>query len=338
MKVSMKKLEPKKSEESNLKSVKTVTSVKQPEVDLFSFESDPQTVSSTKSSSSSAAAVFDPFGQTQVAAPPVPPAPPSFFDPFSSAPAPVVSTPAPMNQGFGFDPFSSNNIVPPPVPVQPAINQLFYPLNSTLQPSLQQASANINGFQTFNSPPSNAGFMNTSAPTVPFQQAISYAPSPNIQSQFSSFSQSNNLTPNSTSMPIAQSLSPRQQPSMNSFVSAQPPPAPPVLSPSEFGDFESHNSVSSAPPAVDKSKWGDLGKLVDLSSISANPDKNAKPSNTSYSQNSFAGLDGFSRPQPSMSNGGVMNQTTSPQPPAMLVRQPAHFSTGEQSFRISSVV
>ncbi|CAM6032115.1 unnamed protein product, partial [Sphagnum compactum] len=56
MKVSMKKLEPKKSEESNLKSVKTVTPVKQPEVDLFSFEPDPQTVSSTKSSSSSAAA------------------------------------------------------------------------------------------------------------------------------------------------------------------------------------------------------------------------------------------------------------------------------------------
>jgi len=83
---------------------------------------------------------------------------------------------------------------------------------------------------------------------------------------------------------------------------------------SDFGDFEAARgappvlgAAASAPaPAPAKNQWGDIDKLVNLSGISKNEDEKAKAAAASatvqYSQNSFAGLDGFSKPQSMVSH------------------------------------
>lgn len=69
----------------------------------------------------------------------------------------------------------------------------------------------------------------------------------------------------------------------------------------DFGDFEAApQQKSNVGKAPNTDKWGDLSKLVDLSKIEKNEAVSAKQSSSnsasqSYANNSFAGLDGFSK-------------------------------------------
>jgi hypothetical protein len=80
----------------------------------------------------------------------------------------------------------------------------------------------------------------------------------------------------------------------------------------DFGDFETAPSGKSAAAASNGAdKWGELGKLVDLGKIEKNEDLKAKQTSSvqaqqTYANNSFAGLDGFSKTPQAMSAGPNM--------------------------------
>jgi len=112
---------------------------------------------------------------------------------------------------------------------------------------------------------------------------------------------------------------------------------PPVAAPdNDFGDFESapntsNNNNNRAAPTNNKPTWEKFGGLVDLSSsalvknednskkTAANASANA--SSQLYSQNSFAGLDGFSRGG-ARGTAAPMMQSAGLNGPVMSVRQP----------------
>lgn len=113
--------------------------------------------------------------------------------------------------------------------------------------------------------------------------------------------------PQGMNMMSGMNSTPSYQPSYTSApaVSAvrQLPPSAPQHTESDFGDFESHNAANSGGNGL--KSWGDVGKLVDLSSITKNEDPKMKAptgGQYNYGQNSFAGLDGFNKTPPAVSH------------------------------------
>jgi len=210
-------------------------------------------------------------------------APATDFDPFGAAP----TQPAPA---ANFDPFGAAPAQPTPAaPPVPAAN--FDPFGAPVQP--QQHS-----FDAFSATPQ--------APVQP-------------QGMGNDFMGMNSFPV--TSAPI-QAPTPAQVPMMAQNV---PPPAPVAPTQEEdFGGFET--STPAAPPKPDAtSKWGDIGGLVNLGGIEKNEDIEAKKraqqnASHNYANNSFAGLDGFSKTPQSMSSGrpvgGYMGNA--PSQPAMM--------------------
>eukprot|EP01038_Epipyxis_sp_PR26KG_P012250 gene12250-16423_t len=204
------------------------------------------------------------------------------FDAFDTPAAPVATTSSVSFDAFtapvapsapAFDPFANNtNLFAPAPPVPVAAFDPF----ANSQPIQQSFPTQTNqqmfqGFQT--------------APPVPTINN-------NIQQQqFGQF----------TSAPIALNSAPLQ--SSNIIYQPSHPEA-------DFGDFEAAPSSKldqSSNQTAPASKWGDLGKLVDLSNIGKNEDLAAKQkasanSSTNYANNSFAGLDGFSKTPQNMAN------------------------------------
>ena len=204
----------------------------------------------------------------------------STFDPFGSAPAAAsdpfgsssafpVTSPAPSNNVFpstpqGFDPFAAA-----PMPQQQQQNQSFNAFSSPMQQPVQ----------TQQWP----------------QQAITQAQQWPQQQQPNAF---NAFSP-PTNPGMAQMQSP--QANYNNFgnnnMMAQSAPVSVKSESNDFGDFETAKSKATAPA---NSKWGDLGKLVDLGGISKNEDLKSKQAaeqaaTQSYANSSFSGLDGFSK-------------------------------------------
>ena len=248
------------------KKTEVAAKVKAPEVDLFSFDAEPTPPAQTAVAATTT--TFDPFG-------PAPTAATTSFDPFGS------SAPAAPAQAASFDPFGSSAGVFSPAP-----------------PSVPQQAA----FDPFSS-----GQFQTPAPAIPMQQQPQFQPQavPMQQQQFQSFQQ--------PAVPMQQQ-SQFQQPMMGMQQQQQqfqPPGArialtPPVVETptaqsagAEFGDFESAPGTKSGPAAA-ASKWNDLGNLVNLGSITLNEDPKAKSSAAHTQQQSFAGLDGFTKSQQSM--------------------------------------
>jgi hypothetical protein len=78
---------------------------------------------------------------------------------------------------------------------------------------------------------------------------------------------------------------------------------------SDFGEFETAPlSQKRVDGSKNASKWGDLGKLVDLSGIGKNEEAASKQQavQQAAAQNSFAGLDGFSKTPQSMMSTAPM--------------------------------
>lgn len=223
-----------------------------PEVDLFSFDSEPAPPAQASTttfdpfgpSPTTATTAFDPFGSS-APAPPAPSAQPSSFDPFGSS-AGVFSPAAPPQAAF--DPFGSSQFQSPAPAPAPAL---------PMQQQFQQ-------------------------PTAPMQQQFQ-APAAPMQQQFQP-----------PAVPMQQQF---QQPGAR-IALTQPASAPVASQPAaaEFGDFE---SAPAKPAPVAAAKWNDLGSLVNLGSITLNEDPKAKAS-AAHTQQSFAGLDGFTKSQQSM--------------------------------------
>lgn len=220
------------------------------------------------------------------------------FDPFGAAPAPPA---APVNNTSSFDPFGSSSTAFPTS--QPAASSNFDPFATAPAPPVPAQNFAQNNFSAFQAaPPVNNNFASypaaNSAPAqaFPSYQGQGYQQAPMMQTQ--------------------------QQPAY------APAPAHVAVNnnrlgstsfENDFGDFEAAPSnqaqqyqqyqqpQTQQPKAPAPDKWGDLGSLVDLTKIEKNEKavpKSAAPSTSAhnYSQNSFAGLDGFSRaPQPMVS-------------------------------------
>jgi len=247
------------------------------------------------------------------------------FASFEGAPqAPPVPQFAPQTAP-AFDPFAMNN-TPPQVPkIQPQMQQpmqFSQPQQQTQQPNMMAQQ----GFDQFSSP--------MQSPQVQPMQPMQQQQQPMQQQQYQPQQSMNNFTP----PPIPQSppqqqyqqhqqpqqqqqqptgmgqqqqpnsMGQQQQPNtMNQHQQQQPqqpqqvPTRGIVKAPEPvYGDFESSNPA--APSAAQPGKWGDLGSLVNLGSLSkdvslakAAAQQAATPSN--YTPSSFAGLDGFGKSQ-----------------------------------------
>ena len=226
--------------------------------------------------SSAGASDFDPFGTSAPAQPAITSA--AAFDPFgNSHPAPAAPA---QNNAFPFNaPAPAAPFQQPPMNAFPP-NNAFPPANNAFPPSFPpQQQNNFNAF-----PPQNNFVQPAPAPMNAFNNGFGQAPA----------------------------MQPVAQPPAQSFASPASKPAGNLGTFShdaEFGDFEgpaqtqqATRGVPAAQPAPDK--WGDLGSLVNLSKIEKNADLNAKQAaataNTQNFNNSFAGLDGFSKTPQSM--------------------------------------
>ena len=239
-----------------------------------------KTASATTSipaSGKSAAKEIDLFGGSDdfMSGPAVPAAAPSsVFDPFA---APAASHSAFPSQGFDQQSFAA---FPSSTPAFQSAAPAFDPFAAPMQQAPQAPAAAFPGM--------SAGF-----PTQPAPQ----------QQQL--FQQ--------------QQFAPVQQQGGWGFQQAAPVPAPAPQVPSfsaagepDFGDFETanqsqgqsnqgqSNQFTSPPQAPAANKWGDIDKLVNLGGITKNEDEKAKSAaaaqQMNYSHQSFAGLDGFSKP------------------------------------------
>ena len=151
-------------------------------------------------------------------------------------------------------------------------------------------------------------FFPTAQPTAPYQPQFQQQPQQQFQQQpqqfqqqpqqqFQQYPQQFQQQPQLQSFPVA-APTPNYSTSAQTFVSTQPPQAPPTASAeADFGDFEAAPSVGK--PKMDaSSKWGDLGNLVDLGAIGKVEPK--KDSSVNSAPATFSGLDGFSKSQQSM--------------------------------------
>lgn len=227
---------------------------------------------------------FDPFAPAPAPAPPVPAAPAvAAFDPFGASPAaqsapfqafgaaPVAPTVPATPAVAAFDPFGAAPAPVLQVPQQPPFQQPSY-----LQPSFQQPS-----FQA--TQPQPALYGNAFPGAAPLAPTVPSAVSPMGGFAFPPAAP----TPQSAYKPAA---------------APAPVPSSAAHADADFGDFEAAPSSQANNGA---NKWGDLGGLVDLGKIQKNDDLKAKQAaqqsaSQAYANNSFAGLDGFSKAQQSM--------------------------------------
>jgi hypothetical protein len=271
----------------------------EPEVDLFGG-SDADFMSAPPSAPATAKPVdlFDPFAPVPV---PVAAAP-VMVDPFFSAPQPAQAYPtqaAPV-----FDPFLS---APAPVP---AMNAGY--------PSMMQQTAPQPAFNLQAAPPAMAPAYNQYPPQGMANPMVSMGGMQGMGSQPMMMQQ-----PQQSSM-----MKPAYQPTTSPAQMAT------RSQDNDFGDFESASNNKAADAS---SKWGgDLGKLVDLSSIgmSKNEDPKAKGGvngGFNYTQNSFAGLDGFNKnPQPLSGGPGMGSMGMAGGPMQMGMNQPMGMQRPQQ--------
>lgn len=236
---------------------------------------------------------------------PVPANAPSTFDPFS--PPAAVAAPAAV-----FDPFSHNGTASvyqqPPAPPSSAVPMAFDPFSAPApitHPSAPQLyTATLQPQTQFNAfPPSPPPAFSQAQPQSFFQPA-----------------------PAVSAFPMTQYATKSLPPSSSS--SSPPPPAGGGGGDADFGDFEGPAQDKNRSAAAAATKWGDLGKLVDLSSIGKNEEMTKQKqsqvaASAAYAQSSFAGLDGFSKTPQSMSAARpapLLSAPTAPRGPAM---QPA---------------
>ena len=235
---------------------------------------------------------FDPFGSPSSSLPvsqnPTNPAVPVNFDPFGAAPQVPVS--APLQTAAGFDPFAASSQYQTP-PVQSS-HGMGGGIQQQQYPQYQQTAQ----------PMQNT--MNHAAVIDPF------APQP-MQNNYA------NVGNNYSLQAPMQSFAPPS--AMNNSMSPGFKPAPPhvasntAAAASEFGDFETHHSgtanttttASASSKPTHNAQWGDMGNLVDLSGIAKNENKTSSAGSggsghAPYADNSFRGLDGFSKGPPSM--------------------------------------
>lgn len=249
------------------------------DVDFFSSDAPrSESFDAFTSAPSNNTAAFDPFGTAPAPANNTAPA----FDPFgTSAPAPAPVSHAPV-----FDPFAA----PVPAPVAVAPSNAF-PFNASVPAPVNQfPPANNfaqNNFGQNNFPPAQLYPSNNAFPP----SSIPLAPAP----------VNNNYGNNQFVQPIP-------APATNNFVQSPAANKTGTFShDAEFGDFEgpAQNNNNKA-AAANNDKWGDLGKLVDLGKIEKNTalaaKQNPQTNNNNNYNNSFAGLDGFSKTPQSMNS------------------------------------
>ena len=229
----------------------------------------------------SAAPEVNLFGDDFDAAPASASAAAADFDPFGSAPT------APATAAADFDPFGSSAPAPGPADLLDAFTTPVAP---------QQTAPAQAAFDPFNQPAYG-------------QQPVAYgAPQQQQQQQYGQ----QQMQQQQYGQPPPQQFNqqPQQYGQFQGFTSAPQqaaPPvyqsAPPAAAPSadaDFGDFETAKPAPAPKPAP-VNKWGDLGSLVDLGGIAKNAPPAAKQDGQSsgasaaYGNNSFAGLDGFSK-------------------------------------------
>lgn len=244
----------------------------------------------TSAPTNNAAAGFDPFSNNPAPAAPVHNTA-AAFDPFGSAPAPVPA--APVNHAPVFDPFAA---APVPAPTaqnnafpygQAPVNQ-FPPANNNFVPANNNFGQPNNFAQNNNFPPAQPYPNNNAFPT----SSVPLAPANNFGNN--QFIPQSNPTPqlaNNNNTNFIQSPTAAKTGSLSTFSHD-----------AEFGEFEgpakSNNGANNNSNNNNNAKWGDLGKLVDLTKIEKNNEAAAKQNaqqNTNNYQNSFAGLDGFSK-------------------------------------------
>lgn len=278
-----------------------------PEIDFFGTESADPFQSSTPAPAAAPVQSFDPFGMSAPAAPVAQAAPAvSSFDPFAPAPVTIQGAggfggafPPAAPQAQGFDPFGGSNIAfqsAPSVPVQPVAQQ-FNGFAGAAPAGFGGAPVSYQQPMGMQAPaaPTPQLFLQTQQPQQPQGSAMAFTGAGSIPS-------------------------PKAVPAMggsNQYYANQSSRGQASTSDAEFGDFEGvggSSSLSATSASSGASKWGDLGKLVDLSGISKNEAPAAKQqaqaaANPSYTQNSFAGLDGFQKSNPannSMRGGAPM--------------------------------
>lgn len=244
----------------SIKKVSTSSTNKAAEVDLMPT-ADIDLIGGFESAPSAAPAGtasidFDPFGSNSVASNSV-----SDFDPFGSNTT-FTSAASPAST---FDPF---NAAPTPAPAQPAQQPFAFPPNVPMTYPQQQP-------------------MMGSYPNVASVNNNMFSPNPSYQ-----------VPPAAMGFQPAMT-NPQQQPSLQGFQPA-PTSASPASQDIDFGDFETapQQKNNNSKPVVDK--WGDLTKLVDLNKIEKNETVSVKQTSSNaaaqnYANNSFAGLDGFSK-------------------------------------------
>jgi len=251
---------------------------KAPEVDLFSFDAEPTPPAQTTAVPTSTT-TFDPFGAAPTSATttsfdpfgsnaPVAPTQATSFDPFGSSPPVPSAVPQ-----AAFDPFSAGQFQTPApaIPIMQQQQSQFQPVVS-MQQQFQQPVMGMQPQQ----------FQSFQQPMAPMQQQQTQQPQ--FQQPLMGMQQQQQQQFQSPGARIALT-----QPTMEAPVSVQS---------AEFGDFESAPGTKSGPAVA--SKWNDLGSLVNLGSITLNEDPKAKSSAAHTQQQSFAGLDGFTKSQQSV--------------------------------------
>lgn len=219
---------------------------------------------------------------------------------------PVTASVAPAQASVvDFDPFAT-------APSTTSTSSNFDPFGSS-----QQAANNSSSFDPFG--PSSGGFPVAQSTPAPVPAAFD----PFGSSTTTNFPANNNfgysaVVAPAPAVPVMQSqgsMFPNSMSPMNNYPYPAPSqgfaPAPAITNyqtqmpakatsnDADFGDFEVAPQTASSKSTTAADKWGNLGKLVDLNRIEKNNELAAKQAATtnanSYNQNSFAGLDGFSK-------------------------------------------
>lgn len=264
--------------------------------------------------------LFDMSDNFSTPAPPPPPVPSQSFDPFGNSDPFSSSVASQSNHTTTIDPFASSPafVATPTAAPVPSFQTTFAPAPTVpvVAPVSQQKFDMFGGFQDSNSmaTPSSNLFPNTSISmqqipmqvpvpvSVPTSFGTPYAPAPAMTM--------NQFAPMAT-MATMGNMGIGVQQSQPLGITHIPSPVNANTNTSvhnDFGDFESASGSKTNTNVNVGGKWGgDISKLVDLGSIAKNEEKKpvVAPGAPSYSaygnvNNSFAGLDGFSKNQVSI--------------------------------------
>ena len=240
----------------------------------------------------------------------------------------LLSVPAPpvvaQQQSSLLDPFAT-----PSTTANTSSFGAFDPFGSAPQPQQSFQPVPVQSFDPFAPSPS------VPQPVYPTQPALQFSPPMQQQQPQQMYQQPQQQIP--FNQPLNNTISYTQPIQQQQFNTPPPPIVPIQLNPpiapaqpdNDFGDFESAKSSAASKTAI-PNKWGDMGKLVDLGGIGKNedPKKNVSSAPNNYSQNnSFAGLDGFSKTPQNMNSRptpigyGSPNQLPTGQ--SMMARPPA---------------